>query len=291
MSAASDLDAELSKPAARVCLLWRFERSDGVVLGFSDHDAPLQVGGVIYSPTSGLEGGVLNLSADLAPTGGSVAGALSSEALTEEDLSNGLWDRARVDVFRASWRNPDARRLIWSGRLGAVARGDLRFEVELLSLKADLETRFGRLFSKTCDAEIGDARCGVDLSGAAYKSLGVVASIETDAQFTANLSTTAQSGFFVGGRAVFQGNDGPLGEAFITGHGTGTTPSISLDSGVQGITEGDTVTLFAGCDKRLSTCRARFDNVLNFRGFPYLPGDDAMIAGPASSGNDGGSRY
>ena len=40
----------------------------------------------------------------------------------------------------------------------------------------------------------------------------------------------------------------------------------------------------AGCDKRLETCRDRFANALNFRGFPNIPGQDAVLR-YASSGD------
>lgn len=40
------------------------------------------------------------------------------------------------------------------------------------------------------------------------------------------------------------------------------------------IAAGDTFAVTAGCDKRLPTCRDRFNNVVNFRGFPHIPGND-----------------
>ena len=43
---------------------------------------------------------------------------------------------------------------------------------------------------------------------------------------------------------------------------------------------GDTVSIAAGCDKRLATCRDRFANVANFRGFPHVPGTDAAFRYP-----------
>jgi uncharacterized phage protein (TIGR02218 family) len=54
---------------------------------------------------------------------------------------------------------------------------------------------------------------------------------------------------------------------------------------------GDTFDVTAGCDKSLATCRGRFNNVPNFRGFPYIPGNDSVTA-YANTGdkNDGGSR-
>lgn len=54
---------------------------------------------------------------------------------------------------------------------------------------------------------------------------------------------------------------------------------------------GDMVRLTAGCDKTAATCRNRFANFLNFRGFPDIPGEDWLMAVPRRSGrNDGSSR-
>jgi len=44
------------------------------------------------------------------------------------------------------------------------------------------------------------------------------------------------------------------------------------------------------CDKRFETCSGVFGNGVNFRGFPHMPGQDFILAGPATDGNDGGRR-
>ncbi|MEM1146860.1 MAG: DUF2163 domain-containing protein [Pseudomonadota bacterium] len=44
------------------------------------------------------------------------------------------------------------------------------------------------------------------------------------------------------------------------------------------------------CDQRFETCRDTYQNTANFRGFPHLPGNDFILSGPATSGNDGGKR-
>ena len=38
---------------------------------------------------------------------------------------------------------------------------------------------------------------------------------------------------------------------------------------------GDSFVIRAGCDKAFATCKAKFNNALNFQGFPHLPGNDA----------------
>jgi len=43
---------------------------------------------------------------------------------------------------------------------------------------------------------------------------------------------------------------------------------------------GDPVTITAGCDKSLAVCRDTFDNVFNFRGEPFVPGNDLLFRTP-----------
>ena len=56
------------------------------------------------------------------------------------------------------------------------------------------------------------------------------------------------------------------------------------------IEAGDAFVVSAGCDKRFETCRDRFANVANFRGFPHMPGNDFALSYPTvDGGHDGGS--
>jgi uncharacterized phage protein (TIGR02218 family) len=48
---------------------------------------------------------------------------------------------------------------------------------------------------------------------------------------------------------------------------------------------GDTFTVAAGCDKQLATCRTKFSNTVNFRGFPHMPGNDFVTSYVRRSGS------
>ncbi len=61
----------------------------------------------------------LGLSVDTA----SIAGALSSQAITEDDLARGLWDGAQVDLYRVDWTDTAQRVHLFAGRIGEVRRG------------------------------------------------------------------------------------------------------------------------------------------------------------------------
>ena len=44
------------------------------------------------------------------------------------------------------------------------------------------------------------------------------------------------------------------------------------------IVTGDSFVVRAGCDKTVATCSQRFANLVNFRGFPHMPGNDAAFS-------------
>ena len=58
------------------------------------------------------------------------------------------------------------------------------------------------------------------------------------------------------------------------------------------VAAGDGFTIRAGCDKQFATCKAKFGNGANFRGFPHMPGNDFVTTFASREGqdNDGGSR-
>lgn len=74
-------------------------------------------------------------------------------------------------------------------------------------------------------------------------------------------------------------------------HGVdGSVASIALlEPPVRSITAGDAFVIRAGCDKRLETCGSKFANVVNFRGFPHIPGQDSVLSyATRDGGHEGG---
>ena len=160
----TEFASHLSSGVTTTCLCWRFTRADGLVIGVTDHDNMLTVSGVDYNPGASVASGEFTSSASMKPGQAAASGALSSEAISEADLEAGLWDAARIDVWRVNWVDPNQFVLIWSGRLSEITHGVQGFQAELVSLKADLERPVGGVYSRICDAALGDTRCGVDLN-------------------------------------------------------------------------------------------------------------------------------
>ena len=146
----------LSAGSVTLCLCWLFTRVDGARFGATDHDRDLVVDGVECLSQSGLAGATFQTGMDLAPGQAGMRGALSAEFLDDADLDAGLWDGARLDVYRVDWSSPQDRMHVWSGRLSEVIRNGDAFSAELVSLKADLERRIGQKGRAGLRAVAGD---------------------------------------------------------------------------------------------------------------------------------------
>jgi len=282
------LQARLQTGVTTLCTIWRLVRRDAEVFGFTDHDRALTVDGLAYEPHSGFTSGAIEKCADLSIDTASAAGALSSEAITADDLARGLWDGARVDIWRLDWAEPSLKVHIFAGRLGEAKRGVSAFEAELRGLQAPLNAPVGRVFSRFCDADVGDVRCGMDLSAPAFRGASSVTALIGAAAFTADGLAAFADGWFSGGRITW-GLGGAAGVSVHRQSAAGAT--LELYDATPALAVGAAFEITAGCDKRFSTCGSKFANTDNFRGFPHMPGNDAVQAGPIAGGrNDGGSR-
>lgn len=292
LSMPSALQASLDSGVTTLAWCWLITRRDGAQLGFTDHDAPLEIAGVACEPGSGLDPAPLR-SETGSPARGAVFGALSSDRITPGDIANGLYQGARVEVWRVDWQQPSARVRVFTGEIGEIRNAGARFEVELAGLSARLNRRIGRVFSKTCDAELGDARCGVDVTRPEWRRSGSAGPLFAPGAFEAIRLAGYPPGWFSGGvlRWLTGANAGASAriETHTAGHG-GVRLAL-LQPPVHPVTPGDGFEVTAGCDGQASTCRERFDNFARFRGCPHLPGNDVLIRHAGSEAvRDGGRR-
>ena len=156
--------AALRAGAATLCTCWLLSRADGVRLGFTDHDRPLTLGSVTCEPASGWTAGAADSELGFTPGSASAAGALSSAAIAEGDIAAGLYDGAAVEAWRVDWSDASVKLLLWRTTIARLVRSGEGFTAELEGPLAALKRVAGRLYGRTCDAALGDARCRVDLS-------------------------------------------------------------------------------------------------------------------------------
>lgn len=286
------LQAHLETGATTVARAWRLTRADGVVMGFTDHDRDLHFDGVDYRAGAGLTARALEQTTGLSVDNSEAVGALSDAGLTAEDIRAGRYDGAALVIFEVNWAEPSQRRVMFRGSLGEVSHQGGAFRAELRGLTEVLGVGGGRIYQADCTAVLGDSACRFDLSVPGYRAeVALVASDDGRV-----LRLPALPGFedlwFEGGRVqVMTGvAAGQLGviKADLT---DGSARVVELWQALGAMPAvGDVLRLDAGCDKRAATCRFKFTNMLNFQGFPHIPGEDWLMAYPQRAGvNAGGA--
>jgi hypothetical protein len=350
------LKAHLAQETTTLATLWLITRTDGTVFGFTDAASDVVFGGVTFLAATGYSPTNIQTTAALNVDNLEVVSVLDSATITEADMMAGLWDYAAVQIMLVNYLDLSMGSMaLRRGWLGQIKTGRSQFTAELRGMAQPLQQAIGRVCLPACDADLGDARCGVNL--AALAVTGSVTSLISQSAFldtarTETNSTTAKAitgitranpavvtcpahGFAAGtpvtltgivGMVELNGYTGAItyldanrfsvavNSSGFTAYSSGGTATLAVASeffqgglltwtgggnagrkmevasyhpsfiglflpmGTQ-IQIGDAYTLTPACDKLLTTCRSRYNNVINFRGFPYVPGDTALLGG------------
>lgn len=288
------LPSHLASGITTVCRAWAIERLDGVVLGFTDHDTDLTFDGIVFSANSSLTASALQQTTGLAVDNTEATGAIHSDGVAEADLLAGRFDGASVRCWLVNWADPAERAMQFRGTVGEIARAGGAFRAELRGLTEALNQPQGRSYQRDCSAILGDRACGFDLLTPGYFAERVVEEVEDRRVFRFADFTGFDDRWFERGRL-----------RVLSGAGTGVIGSIKNDrltadgreielwqSLGPDVAAGDILRIEAGCDRLAETCRLKFANFANFRGFPHIPGEDWLASYPTSgSVKDGGSLF
>lgn len=266
---------------------WKLTRRDGAVLAFTDCDTDLTVEGVTYEASAALTPSEAVSSLGLAVDEQEVQGGVSSDAISESDLASGLYDGATVEVIEIDWSTETRTATVGAYYLGEVSRTESSFAAELRSEAGILAQRRGRYVMAVCDAELGDARCGVNVS--ALTVSGAITHKTGDSDFLVSGIPDGSEMTYTSGTLVWK-SGANLGQVQEVRAHRGHSVSLWRPPLFE-VQVGDTFDLVPGCDKSFATCRARYSNGPNFRGFPSVVGEEVFsYALPGDSGLDGGSR-
>lgn len=270
-----------------VARAWAVTRRDGLALGFTDHDQELRFQGLTFRPETGLSAKAIVQAAGLSVDNTEAIGALSDDAITEADLLAGRWDSAEVRLWDVDWTNPSLHQLIFRGHLGEVSRSGASFRAELRGLTEGLNTVQGRVYHPRCSADLGDGDCRMDLGRPGYHAETEILTEVDGARFRLiGLDGHDQHWFERGRLTVLSGAAAGL-QAMVKSDLPHTKGGREVELwtalGIRPAV-GDRVRLVVGCDKTAATCRRKFGNFLNFRGFPHLPTEDWLITPSAAQG-------
>lgn len=284
------LNNHLATGSTHVCYCWSIRRVDGVTFGFTDHDRALSFEGIAFKPDSGLSAKALTSTTGLSVNNTEALGVLSAAAITDADIEAGRYDDAEVTTWLVQWDNVERREVKFVGSIGEITRESGTYRAELRGLTEMLNQPQGRSYLRTCSAVLGDSGCKVDTTDVAFRADAELSAVDNRQVLTMTPTATYTDRWFEGGFISFH-----------SGAAKGLKAVIKKDQTINGkrvltlwrpvpaaVAVGDDVRILAGCDKRAETCRVKFSNLVNFQGFPDIPGDDWLMSVPRADNDDSG---
>lgn len=279
-----------SAPLVGECLI--LAAKDGTRAGFTTLDTAqsvdLGLGAGAESCASGMVLSAVTLSVGLDASFAEVSGPLGP-VLTPAAVDGGKWDDADAWLVQVSPGTAGFAPLL-RGKVREARSEDLRFVLEVRNQADALNQSRFRQLTPFCTADFGDAECG-------YPVVPVAATVTavTDAmRFSVSLSGTFANGFFNRGKATFTSGalNGVVADNVFawTSGGAGAGSLVLFEPLAQAPGVGDTLELRQGCakirksgDPAVPTCLG-YANVLNFRGYPDVPGSDQVLRYPNPGG-------
>ena len=265
------LKTHLAGQVTTLSTCWKATLKDGTVYGFTDNVKDLDIDGVVYQAASGYTPSNISTSNNLAVDNLELTGLLDSTLISEADIMAGVWDYAKIDIFQVNYNDLSQGKIhLRSGEIGTIKTGGSVFVSELRGLMQNYQNVIGEVTTVTCRAQFADSRCKLD--PALYTVTGSITSIISN-RIIADSTRSEANAYFAYGKITI-----------TSGANEGLSMEVKTYTSVDGVIEltlpfpfplqiGDTYSMIAGCNKLFDTCKT-FNNVINFRGEPHIPGQD-----------------
>lgn len=235
---------------------------------------------VVFKHTIGLVASQVEHPDGTDPSNCEVDFLIKSADITEADVESGKWDHGSFTVFTTNALDLRmGQMIVQRGYFGKWDQAGSRYTVELRGINEALQQVIGKVTDELCDADYGDARCGLNLAARGEIHTGTLTSVTNNATFR-DTSRTEGAEYFDNARG-----------AWLTGLNAGfpfhvdtwntSTKEFKLRRPAPFLpVAGDTYTVNRGCKKRkVPDCLDR-ENVINLRGTPDVPPEEEFISVP-----------
>lgn len=285
-SISGPLATHIAQEVTTLARCWKIVRQDGVIFRFTAHDTDLLIAGDgTYSASAGFSNSAIENKSDLSVDNQDVNGVFDDDSITLNDLRAGAFDYADVFIFFVNWQDTTQGPLkMRRGKLGEVTSSPQGwFSVELRGMTQLLQQQIVELYGPECRADLFDARCTLDATQ--YQRTGHVTSVVDGTHIVIAFDTTAPifvdtDGWFKYGQLSFTDGENNLKTLEIKSWNHATLEVEFYVPAGYPVAINDTFKIVPGCDKTQPTCKVLFGNILNFRGEPFLPGNDAAFNYP-----------
>ena len=291
----TDLATHLAGTAQTIAILWKMTRVDGQVFGFTDHDRDITYDGLTYDAKTGITRSATHVSSTMAVDNAQIESVVNSEKIDPDDIRANKWDGCKVDIYLVNYANISNGAVhLKSGLLGQIELTHPTFTAEFLGLSQKAAATCVDCYSPDCRAEFGGDQCGVTV----MPNTGHVLTVTSNTRIIVSIVGSPPvdgDHYFLGGLITFTSglNAGFCVEVQdsmpVAGPGGAWEADLTLWLPLPNdVTIGDDFNITAGCDHTFATCKAKWDNVVNFRGEHLLPGLDQIVLYPDAQTSTGG---
>lgn len=273
------LQTRLNSGTTSLCHLTQITRKDGVIKRFTDHNTDVVFGGNTYTATDSVLISAITTATNNGMQSTNCDVIFSSAGIADIDVVRGVYDNATVKFSIVDYTNTALGEIILMTGILSVFdvtdKGRGSFEIRGLLTRGD--SRVGEYYSAECRADLGDTRCKIDL--ATVQTTGVVHLVERPTSLQVDFVGNPGDGYYSFGVLTFTSgnNNGVSLEVMSQAAIDATYDRLVLPLAFPYTPQvGDTFTLTAGCDHRKDTCKNKFNNLVNFRGEPFVPGQDIL---------------
>lgn len=258
------------------CYTWTFQ--DGTVLRATDADINLSYGGNTFiscapamnrtkvTLTVGVE--VNSVDVTILPAAGQTVNGVAWPPAARLGYLDGATLLVET-AYLTTWPTVIGALHVFQGQTSDAYPDRTGIKVTTRSALELLAQQFPRnVYQSVCSRTVYDTGCGVAKASFTFTSTIVSSPAPTATSFKCSLAQAA--GYFDLGVVTF-----------TSGANAGLKRTVKAYDGAGGFTfalplpvapsAGDTISVFAGCDKLYATCNGKFSNAGKFRGFPWIP--------------------
>lgn len=249
------------------CELYHFWRDGGEHWRYTDGDVSVTFEEDIYTPAT-LSRSLIKYNAQLEVTTLTINASYVNDSVLEFMAINPveiLWVSISK-LYRD--QTPLEASVIFIGQIKNVIFKGITANVECVGFEHFLNQPVPIWrYQLTCNHMVFDSKC--TKVAADYKTTTTVTLDSTGIKLTSADFDVLDDGYFTGGKVVF-GDEART----IVGH-VGSV--ITLMYKMQELEDNDSVDVYPGCDGRIETCKDKFNNIINFLGFPFIPTENPAL--------------
>ena len=256
-------EAEQRKPGE----LYHIWRDGGEHWRYTDGDVSVTFDGDVYSPAT-LSRSSVRYDTQLEVTALTIDASHVNDPVLEFIAVNPveiLW----VSISKLHRdQSPLEADVIFIGQIKNVSFKGIAASVNCVGFEHFLNQTIPKWrYQLTCNHMLFDTKC--TKAAADYKTTTAVTLDSTGTELTSADFDALADGYFTGGKVVF-GDE----TRTVTDH---TGAVLTLMYKFKELENNDSVDAYPGCDGKIETCKDKFNNIVNFLGFPHIPVENPAL--------------